>query len=164
MVERSPDAVTAAETAVSGAHPRNKMDTNLEANLRSDAGRKGGARKLRASGRVPGVVYGGGSEATRIDVDPKAFSDLFEKTKSRNTIVQLSVGGKSMPCIVREVQRNPLTREVLHIDFLQLSEGRMVDVVVPVNPVGRPKGALLGGRLRVVRRVLKARCRYDRIP
>lgn len=140
------------------------MDTTLEATLRTDPGGKSYARKLRKAGQVPAVIYGGGSDAIRVAFSPKSLTDLLEVTKNRNTIVSLALGKEKIPVLVREVQRHPLDRTFVHVDFIRVSKDRPVTVMIPVNPVGRPKGAVAGGRLRVIRRELKARCRYDKIP
>ncbi|MBA2321615.1 MAG: 50S ribosomal protein L25, partial [Deltaproteobacteria bacterium] len=140
------------------------MDNKLEATLRTDLGGKSHARKLRMAGQVPAVIYGGGGEATRVAFQPKQLIDLFDATKNRNTVLTLDVGGERIPVLVGEVQRHPLDRSLVHVDFIRLSKDRPVTVMIPVNPVGRPMGAVAGGRLRVIRRELKARCRYDRIP
>lgn len=137
--------------------------TSLQAAIRTDNG-KGNARKLRAAGRVPGVVYGPYHESIAISIDPNTLSDIFKQSRDRNTIVELQLEGETVPTLVREVQRHPLTRELLHVDFYRVSKERPVEVMVPLVPQGRPRGAVLGGRTRLIRRELKVRCTYDRIP
>lgn len=137
--------------------------TSLQAAIRTDNG-KGDARKLRARGRIPGVLYGPDHEPVSLSVDPNALTEIFKQTQDRNTIVQLQVEGDTVPTLVREVQRHPLTRELLHVDFFRVSPERPVEVMVPLRTQGRPRGAVLGGRVRLIRRELRARCRYDRIP
>lgn len=141
------------------------MDTKLEANVRtSDAHGKGASRALRRSGRLPAVVYGPNTPPVAVDVDPLALTNIFKETGDRNTVVQLVVGGSTHDVLVREVQRHPLTREILHVDFYVPPTDRVIEVMVPLEAVGRPAGASLGGRLRIVRRTVKAACRYDSIP
>ena len=140
------------------------MDTNMNATLRTDEVGKGAARKLRAAGRLPAVVYAQGGEATPIHVDPKVLTTIFRKTENRNTVVHLDLDGEDVPCLVREAQRHPLTREILHVDFYRLAEGQEVTVEVPVEPKGRPAGASLGGRLRVIRRTVPVRSNWNAIP
>lgn len=137
--------------------------TSLQAAIRTDNG-KGEARKLRATGRIPGVLYGPDHEPVTLSVDPDALTEIFKQTQDRNTIVQLQVEGDTVPTLVREVQRHPLTRELLHVDFYRVSPEREVEVMVPLRTQGRPRGAVLGGRVRLIRRELRARCRFDRIP
>lgn len=137
--------------------------TTLQASIRTENG-KGEARKLRSNGQVPAVVYGPETRPIAIAVDPAGITEIFKQTQNRNTIVELNVDGETVPVLVREVQRHPVSRELLHVDFYRVSKERDVEIMVPLRPHGRPRGAVLGGRLRVIRRELRARCRYDRIP
>jgi len=139
------------------------MDTTIEVVPRLGTG-KGNNRKARARGIVPGVVYGKEQEARPIEIDPVKLVELFKATGNRNTIVSVRIGQDApIPCLVREVQRHPVSRAIRHVDFYAVPQ-TPIEVMVPLRPVGRPKGALLGGRLRVIRRELKVACRYDKIP
>jgi large subunit ribosomal protein L25 len=139
------------------------MDTTISATTR-DAGSKGAARKVRRAGRLPAIVYGPENEPLPISVEPKALVDLFRHTRNRNTIVKLDIEGKEQPALVREVQRHPVSRDILHVDFYRVSPDRQVEVMVPVESVGRPAGAIMGGRLRIIRRTIRVRCGYQDIP
>lgn len=139
------------------------MDTTLEVTPRSGQ-RKGFTRKSRAKGEVPAVVYGPKHAAEMVTVDPLRLTDLFKATGDRNTVVSLKIGSKKpVPVMVREVQRHPVSRDILHVDFYAVPE-TPISVMVPVSAVGRPKGAVVGGRVRLVRRVLPISCKYDAIP
>jgi len=139
------------------------MDTTLNVNSRETSG-KGWARKARAAGKLPGVLYGPKTEPRSLEFDPDELLGLFKQTGDRNTIVQVTVDGQTTPCLVREVQRHPLSRELLHVDFYAPDPEAEIEVMVPLRATGRPKGAVLGGRLRVVRRSIEIACRYDQIP
>jgi large subunit ribosomal protein L25 len=141
------------------------MDTTLAAEARGTETGKGVARKLRATGKIPAVIYGPNCEARPLAVDPTALQGIFKLTKNRNTVVQLDVPGEgTVPCLVREAQRHPLSRDLLHVDFYRVDHGHPVQVKVPVRPVGKAAGAALGGRLRMIRRELWVRCDFERIP
>ena len=140
------------------------MDTNITATLRQEDLGKGAARKLRAAGRLPAVVYAQGEEATSVHVDPVDIDRIFRTTRNRNTILHLDIDGEKVPCIVRDTQRHPLTREILHLDFYRLAEGQRITVDVPLEPQGRPAGASLGGRLRVIRRTVPVNAEWSAIP
>ena len=139
------------------------MNTTLEAEHRNP-GKKGDARKLRRSGRVPAVYYGPAQETMSLVVDPEVLVRLFQTTGDRNTVVQLKVDGSDYPALVREVQRHPVTREIQHIDFYCPPKDRAIEVVVPVTTVGKPAGEIVGGRLRIIRREVRAACHYTKIP
>ena len=139
------------------------MDTTIEVTPRDGKG-KGRNRKARARGLVPAVVYGREHAAEAVELEPKPLLDLFKATGDRNTVVSLKIGGKpAVSCLVREVQRHPLSREILHVDFFAVSEAPM-EVLVPLRPVGRPKGALIGGRLQLIRREVWVVCKHGDIP
>lgn len=136
----------------------------LAAETRNNQTGKTVARKLRASGRIPAVVYARGGESVSITIVPKELTEIFRKTKNRNTIVHLEVDGKTVPCLVREAQRHPVRRDILHVDFYRLEAGQVVEVMVPIVGVGRAAGMSIGGRLRLIRREVKVRCAWESIP
>jgi large subunit ribosomal protein L25 len=137
--------------------------TSLEVTLRNDSG-KGVARKLRAVGKIPAIIYGPGSEPIPVSASPDALVDMFNRSGNRNMLVDLQVGGDSIACLVREVQRHPVSRDIVHVDFYRVGADRTVVVDVAVNTVGTPVGAKLGGRLRLIRRSLQATCLPKDIP
>jgi large subunit ribosomal protein L25 len=121
------------------------MHAILKAEKR-DARGKGVARKLRAAGRLPAVVYGQGGEALSITLDTAEVSHLFHNISVENTIVDLAVEGEqSFQTLVREVQVHPFRPDVIHVDFYRLQEGVKVDVEIPVSLVGTPVGVKMGG-------------------
>lgn len=139
-------------------------DLTLPAASRNDFG-KGAARKARAGGTVPAVIYALGSEAVAIAIDPVRLNEIFRKTRNANTIVQIELDGQTVPVIVQEAQRHPVSRDILHVDFYRVAPGVPVRVKVPVVPVGKAVGLGVGGRIRAVRRELEVECAsYERIP
>lgn len=139
------------------------MNHTVAAETRQDTG-KSIARKLRAAGRIPAVICATDGNTVTLMLDPAPLLEIFRKTKDRNTIIHLDVDGEQVPVLIKDAQRHPVSREVLHIDFYRLSPGQVVEVMVPVNPVGRPKGASVGGRVELYRRDLKVSAPWDRIP
>lgn len=139
------------------------MSNTLNATVRSSSG-KGAARKTRRDGKIPAVLYGPENEPVPVDIDPDQLVRIFRKTGDRNTVVDVEIDGTSVPTLVQDVQRHPVSRDILHVDFYRVSKSKPVEVMVPVTTVGRPAGAVLGGRLRLIRRVVRTRCVYDRIP
>ncbi len=140
------------------------MDTNITAVTRNNETGKSVARKLRAAGRLPGVVYSNGGTATPVHVDPDAIERIFRTTRNPNTVLQVDIDGTVTPCLVRELQRHPLTREMVHIDLYSLTPGQQVEVQVPVRTVGKAKGAMYGGRIRLLRQKVGVRCDWAHIP
>ena len=128
------------------------------------AGSKGDARKARALGATPGIMYRAGESAVPVRFDGKALAAIFRKTNNPNTLIDVRVGDAGHTCLIREVQRNPKSRSVEHVDFLQVASGELVDVRVAVTTSGRAAGVRAGGQLRIITRAVNMRCDAFRIP
>lgn len=141
------------------------MDTlSVNASLRQANG-KGGARKIRKSGQLPGVVYRAGQMPTNITVDPHALELGFQKTRNPNTIVELAFDdGSKRTCLVKETQRHPVNQVLRHVDFFEVTADEPVVVVVPIALHGRPAGVRAGGVMTQVARELTVRCKPADIP
>jgi len=126
---------------------------------------KGAARKLRAAGRIPAVVYGHGDASRSISVDAREVQRLFTSISIENTVIDLAIDGASpVPVLVREVQRHPYRDDILHVDFYQVHAGEKINVDVPVRLTGTAQGVREGGVLDQVLYDLAVRCLMDRIP
>lgn len=139
------------------------MSHTVAAEVRSETG-KSVVRKLRVAGRIPAVIYGSGSTTTPITLDPKPLLEIFRKSRNANTLITLDLGSEQVTTLVREAQRHPVSREVLHIDFYKVVDGSQVSVIVPIRGVGRPAGAAVGGQLEVLRREVRVSCEAHAIP
>lgn len=135
----------------------------LSADVRTATG-KGAARKIRKAGQVPATIYRNGDEATLIQIDPRALQLGFERTNNPNTLVNLVYGDESKVCLVKEVQRHPVSGQIRHVDFYNVKDDQKIVVNVPVKAVGKAKGVSLGGKLRVIRRSLTVQCVAANIP
>jgi large subunit ribosomal protein L25 len=136
----------------------------LTVGLRDGRG-KSVTRKLRAQGQVPGVVYGAGIEPTPIVIEDLALAKVLRG--GANALVDLH-GAKALegkPVLVKEVQRDPLSRRVVHCDLYAVNLRARLDVEVPLHYVGTPKGvALDGGVMEPLLRVLEVSCMPLAIP
>ncbi len=109
------------------------MADKLSAVARTNFG-KGSARQLRRDGRVPAVVYGHGAEPVHFSVDAH---ELFLAIKGQaNALLTVDLDGEDILALVKDVQRHPLSRQLVHADLLRVSKGEKVDVEVPVELVG----------------------------
>jgi large subunit ribosomal protein L25 len=120
------------------------MDATLVAEKRSDRG-KNQARRHRAAGRLPGVVYGPGTggkaeTAVPVTVDPKALSKILHSESGANTIISLQLDGASVPVLVKDYLLQPVTHALLHADFYRVAMDRKLVVAVPVVLTGEAKG------------------------
>ena len=105
----------------------------LVAQTRSEFG-KGAARRARRAGLVPGVLYGHGGEPVHVDLPAH---ELFLAVRGqKNALLELVIEGKKQLALVKEVQRHPVSRDLLHADFLAVKAGEVVDVEVPVSIIG----------------------------
>jgi large subunit ribosomal protein L25 len=110
--------------------------------------RRGGAKKLRASGRIPAVIYGRQAQPQNLEVDSEEMDNLIHHSVSENLLVDLSVKDDARPkrlALVQEVQHHPLNGDVLHVDFHEVSADEKVVVMVPVETVGEAEGVKTGG-------------------
>jgi len=131
----------------------------LVATPRTTSG-KGAARSLRRDGQFPAVIYGHSREAQPLSVNSREFSRLLERAGSENTVIELSVDGRTSHTLIREIQRHPVKRNVLHVDFQELVAGEQVIVHIPIVLQGIPAGVRLsGGILNQVMQELE--CRVD---
>jgi large subunit ribosomal protein L25 len=145
------------------------MEAILEAVKREGRG-KNEANRLRASGRIPGVVYGTASkgkapEGVAVAVDPKALLRILHSDSGANTLITLSLDGGQSRVMVKEYQLDPMTHHLLHADFYQLAMDKAIAVTVPIVIKGEPKGVKLqGGLLDFVTRDIQVQCLPTDIP
>lgn len=140
--------------------------STLKAELRDGTG-KGVARKLRAAGRLPAVVYGGDEAPTHVSLDAHDAEYLFRNISVDNTIVGLEIEGEkgAVDTLVREIQTHPWKPLLLHVDFLRIQKGVMVEMNVPVHLTGTPVGVLVeDGILEQIIHDLAIRCIPSKIP
>src|SRR5947208_2215440 len=123
--------------------------------------RRAGAKLLRASGRIPAVIYGRQAKPQNLEVAAKEMEDLIHHAISENLLVDLAVKDDARPkrlALVQEVQHHPLSGKVLHVDFHEVAENEKVTVMVPVETVGEAIGVKTdGGVLEHVLFKIKAR-------
>ncbi|NUO63377.1 MAG: 50S ribosomal protein L25 [Gemmatimonadaceae bacterium] len=117
---------------------------NLTASARSTSG-KGAARALRREGRVPAIVYGHAREPQSLSIPTRDLERLLDVIAAGSTVVELSIDGKPSRTLIREIQRHPFKKQILHVDFQELVAGEKITVSIPLVLVGIPEGVRLGG-------------------
>ncbi len=142
-------------------------EVTLEVSRREGTGKEL-AKKLRQNGKVPAVVYGGHRESVAITVDRKAVSELIHKSEHGiRSIFLLKMAGSDQQrhAMIKEVQIDPLSRKLKHIDFVRVVMDEMVKVTVPVHVVGIAVGVKTGGGiLDFQARELHIECLPNAIP
>lgn len=132
----------------------------LKGEVRSDLGKKA-TIALRAEGKVPCVLYGGGENVHFAVIEKDLQKLLYTPIVY---IVKLSVGGKTYEAIMREIQFHPVSDRVLHMDFFQIAADKQVIMEVPVKLQGFAEGVQAGGKLALIVRKLKVRAIPANLP
>jgi large subunit ribosomal protein L25 len=145
------------------------MDATLDAVKRDGRG-KNEARRLRAAGRIPGVVYGArkegrAPEGVPVAVDPKEVFRILHSDSGANTLINLRLDGGETRVMVKEYQLDPVTHSLLHADFFQLAMDRVITVTVPIVLKGEARGVKVqGGLIDFVTRDIEIECLPTDIP
>ncbi len=144
------------------------MAESLVVELREGAGKQV-ARKLRAAGRIPAVLYGRGRTSVSLTLDPHRLERaLAESSAGLNTLFDLEVPGNGeysgRVVMLKEIQRDPLQGQLLHADLYEVNLAETVQVSVPLHEVGVAQGVTLGGILDHSLRELEIECMPQAIP
>jgi large subunit ribosomal protein L25 len=117
---------------------------SLSANGRDTTG-KGAARTLRSKGQVPAVIYGHGREPQPLALNARDLDKMLSHIQAESTVIEVTVGGHTAKTLIREIQRHPIKRQILHVDFQALVAGEKVTVSIPIVLTGTPEGVRLEG-------------------
>jgi large subunit ribosomal protein L25 len=133
----------------------------LIANKRNETGKKQ-TRALRRDDKIPGIFYFHGQEAVPLTFDAKELTNLLV---SKPALISLYLEGESKKEVVtREVQRDPITSAIRHVDFLGIKRGEKITLTVPLYLKGEAKGVKLGGMLEHLTREIEIECMPKDIP
>ena len=141
------------------------VNAGLTAKRRSETG-KGAARRIRAAGQVPAVLYGKDQDSIALTIDAREAGHLFHSISVENTIVNLKIEDEAeeMETLVREIQMHPFRPDIVHVDFYRIQRGVVIEVDVPVKYVGAPEGVKHGGILDVILHEIRVKCIPSKIP
>ena len=117
---------------------------SFTATAREDTG-KGAARTLRSKGEIPAVIYGHGREPQALSLNARDLDKMLGHIQAESTVIEVSVGGATAKTLIREIQRHPIRRQILHVDFQALVAGEKVTVSIPILLQGIPEGVRLEG-------------------
>ncbi len=141
------------------------VKTGLAASRRHETG-KGVARRLRAAGQVPAVLYGKDQEPISLTLDAQEALSLFHSISVENTIVNVQIDDdkEELETLVREIQMHPFRPDIVHVDFFCIERGVALEVEIPANYNGTPQGVRDGGVLEVILHEFRVKCVPSKIP
>ena len=138
---------------------------SFEANIRN-SNTKGEVNKLRNTGFIPCILYGGKEANQKLSINKKNFKNLVKSENFLSNVLNLNIDGKEEKVLPREVKFDPVSDEPLHVDFLRILKGGIVILEIPVKFINNEKspGLKKGGVLNIVRRKVELRCPTENIP
>ena len=133
------------------------LDRNKEA---------GSTHSLLTKGMVPGIIYGKGSEPTKIALEDKILKKLMNSGSFYSTIIDININGKVEKILPKQLQYHPVSDRLIHFDFLRVQENTKVNVEIPIEFLNQDKcpGLKKGGVLNTVRRLIELTCNANNIP
>jgi large subunit ribosomal protein L25 len=142
-----------------------RKDITIAVEVRTSRG-KNEARRMRAAGKIPAVVYGAFQDAVSISISPKEIAKITRSSSGLNTIFNIAVeGGETTPVMVVDEQVDPIRGRLLHADLKRIDLTKRIKVTVPVHTEGEPYGVKVqGGLLEIITRSIEIECLPDDIP
>ena len=139
--------------------------SNLKAIKRENTS-TGSTNKLRASGFIPAILYGGKDPNQKISIEKKAIRDIINSDNFLSKVLELDIDGKKEKVLPRDVAYNVISEEPIHIDFMRVVTGKKIVLEIPVKFVNHPDspGLKKGGVLNIVRRAVELKCPAENIP
>tara|TARA_B100001778_G_scaffold287572_1_gene255440 strand:- start:545 stop:1297 length:753 start_codon:yes stop_codon:yes gene_type:complete len=139
--------------------------SNLKA-IKRDNATSGSTNKLRASGFIPAILYGGKDPNQKISIEKKAIRDIINTDNFLSKVLELDIDGKKEKVLPRDVAYHVLSEEPIHIDFMRVVSGKKIILEIPVKFINHPDspGLKRGGVLNIVRRSVELKCPAENIP
>jgi len=139
------------------------MNIKINAEKR-ELGKRTNLTKLRKKGFIPGIIYGAGQEGIKISFNARDYTREYKKSIGAVAFFDITVDGKTYKAFIKEKQIHPLTREIVHIDFLELHKGKSITIEIPINFTGEALGIKEGGVFEIIHRTIQVTCLPKDIP
>ena len=139
------------------------MNVKVEAKLR-EIGKKSVLKKYRNENLIPGIIYGEGNEGLKILIPKIQFHKDYKKTVGEVAFFNIHVDGKEFNTFIKEKQIHPVTREFVHIDFMEFHKGKEITLKIPFRYIGEAEGIQEGGQLEILHREIEISCLPIDIP
>ncbi|MDO9578037.1 MAG: 50S ribosomal protein L25 [Candidatus Cloacimonadales bacterium] len=139
------------------------MNIKIEATMR-ELGKKSDLNKFRREGFIPAVIYGEGQIGTNILLKNIDFQKQYKKSIGAVAIFELNLAGKKINVFIKDKQVHPVSREFVHVDFVELHPGKPITLNVPIHFIGVAKGTKEGGLLELLHHSMEISCLPKDIP
>ncbi|MDP8202158.1 MAG: 50S ribosomal protein L25 [Candidatus Tenebribacter burtonii] len=139
------------------------MNININAEKR-ELGKRTNLTELRKKGFIPGIIYGAGQEGIKISFNARDYTREYKKSIGAVAFFDITVDGKTYKAFIKEKQIHPLTREIVHIDFLEFHKGKSITIEIPINFTGEALGIKEGGVFEIIHRTIQVTCLPKDIP
>ena len=139
--------------------------SNLKATKR-ESSTSGATNKLRSSGFIPAILYGGKNPNQKISIQKKDVREIINSDNFLSKVLELDIDGKKEKVLPRDVAYHVVSEEPIHIDFMRVVSGKKIVLEIPVKFINQPEspGLKRGGVLNIVRRAVELRCPAENIP
>ena len=139
--------------------------SNLKA-IKRESSSTGSNNKLRATGLIPAILYGGKNPNQKISIEKKAIRDIVNSENFLSRVLELEIDGKKEKVLPRDVAYHVMSEEPIHIDFMRVVAGKKIILEIPVKFINHPEspGLKRGGVLNIVRRAVELKCPAENIP
>jgi len=139
--------------------------SNLKA-IKRESVSSGSTNKLRATGFIPAILYGGKNPNQKISIEKKAVRDIINSDNFLSKVLELDIEGKKEKVLPRDVAYHVVSEEPIHIDFMRVVSGKKIILEIPVKFINHPEspGLKKGGVLNIVRRTVELKCPAENIP
>ena len=131
--------------------------------IKRETGKKA-AKLVRSENKIPSILYGSGMESVPLEIDYADFYHYYKESLGHQSFVFLQIGKKEYRCLVRDMQIDPVTRAIVHLDFQEVTAGQSLDVEIPVVTLGVAPGIKEGGMIDTGIRELQIRCMPKNLP
>ncbi|UCG92535.1 MAG: 50S ribosomal protein L25 [candidate division WOR-3 bacterium] len=128
------------------------------------AEKKGDLKRLRRQGKIPAVLYGHKEKTRNIYIDMKEFKKILDRLQQETVTVNLKLEKKNYLCVIKTIQHDPTTGELLHIDFQHIHKKERIRTAVPIHAIGEAPGVKKGGILDQHLHEIVVRCLPDEMP
>ena len=139
--------------------------SNLKATKRDNTS-SGSTNKLRATGLIPAILYGGKNPNQKISIEKKSIRDIINTDNFLSKVLELDIEGKKEKVLPRDIAYHVVSEEPIHIDFMRVVSGKKIILEIPVKFINHPDspGLKRGGVLNIVRRTVELKCPAENIP